>query len=311
MTPRPDVVCLGILVADVIARPVDELPPRGALGLVDEVTLRGGGCALNTATALARLGLGAAAAGKVGADALGSFLLGLLDERGVDRRGVLVDPAVSTSATVVLVDSSGERTFLHVPGANGRLRAEELDREPLLAGRALHLAGALVMPELDGEPAAALLAEARARGLLTSLDPVWDPTGRWERILPALPHVDIFAPSLAEGRAISGEREPAAVAAWLRGRGVGAVALKTGADGCYASGEGFEGRVEGYSVQAVDGTGAGDAFVAGLLFGRLAGWPFDRSARLANALGALATTAVGATEGLKNLEETLDFAGLS
>jgi sugar/nucleoside kinase (ribokinase family) len=305
-----DVVCLGILVADAIARPVADLPDRGSLGLVDEISLHGGGCALNTASALARLGLDAGVAGKVGDDALGAFLVSLLDERGVDRDGVLVDPAVSTSATVVLVDPAGERTFLHLSGASASVRDEELDRSFLFSGRCLHLAGALVMEELDGEPGARLLAAAKSRGLLTSLDTVWDATGRWERILPVLPHVDLFAPSLPEGRAITGEEEPSAVASWLRERGVGEVVLKCGAAGCFASGETFEGALEALSVTAVDGTGAGDAFFAGLLYGRLASWPLDRSARLANAVGALATTAVGAVEGVRGLEETLAFAGL-
>ena len=118
---------------------------------------------------------------------------------------------------------------------------------------------------------------SKARGLHTSLDPVWDASGRWERLLAALPHLDLVAPSVDEGRAISGEREPAAVAGWLRARGSRAVVLKLGPEGCYASGEGFEGFVEPFAVRAVDGTGAGDAFVAGLLFGRLSGWPLDRS----------------------------------
>jgi sugar/nucleoside kinase (ribokinase family) len=306
-----DVVCLGILVADAIARPVGELPERGSLELVDEISLHGGGCALNTASVLVRLGLAAGAAGKVGGDALGAYLLALLDERGVDRGGVLTDPAVATSATVVLVDSSGERTFLHLPGANAGLRAEELDRSYLFSGRGLHLAGALVMEALDGEPAARLLAEAKSLGLVTSLDTVWDATGRWGRVLPALPHVDLFAPSLPEGRAITGEGEPARVTAWLRERGVGAVVLKCGPQGCYVSGDDFEGPIEAFPVAAVDGTGAGDAFVGGLLYGLLAGWPLERSARLASAVGALSTTAVGAVEGVPGLEETLAFAGLS
>jgi sugar/nucleoside kinase (ribokinase family) len=306
-----DVVCLGILVADAIARPVGELPERGSLGLVDEISLHGGGCALNTASALVRLGLSAGAAGKVGDDTLGAFLLDLLDERGVDRGGVVADSAVATSASVVLVDSSGERTFLHLPGASASLRAEELDRSYLFSGRCLHLAGALVMEALDGEPGAGLLAEARSRGILTSLDTVWDATGRWERVVPALPYVDLFAPSLPEGRAITGEEEPAAVASWLRELGVGAVVLKCGASGCYASGEGIEGALEAFPVAAVDGTGAGDAFVAGLLYGCLAGWSLERSARLANAVGALATMAVGAVEGVRDLEETLAFANLA
>lgn len=305
-----DVVCLGILVADAIARPVDDLPPRGALELVDEVSLHGGGCALNTASALVRLGLEAAVIGKVGADPFGDFILQLLDERRVDRRGVLQDPGVSTSATVVLVDSSGERTFLHLPGASGHLRREELDEDMPFSGRALHIAGALVMPELDGSPTASVLEEAKARGLTTSLDTVWDATGRWDRLLPSLPHLDLFVPSLAEGSAISGQPKPESVAFWLRERGVGTVALKLGADGCFVSSEEFEGFVAAPAVEAIDGTGSGDAFAAGLLYGELAGWPLERSAALANAAGALAATAVGAVEGVRGLQETLTLAGL-
>jgi sugar/nucleoside kinase (ribokinase family) len=305
-----DVVCLGILVADAIARPVDDVPARGALELVDEISLHGGGCALNTASALVRLGLEARVVGKVGADAFGDFILQLLDERGVDRRGVLQDSAVSTSATVVLVDSAGERTFLHLPGANGQLRREELDEDALFSGRALHVAGALVMPELDGSPTAGVLEEAKARGLTTSLDTVWDATGRWERLLPSLPHLDLFVPSLAEGSAISREPEPESVAAWLRERGVGTVAIKLGAEGCFVASEEFEGFVAAPAVEAIDGTGSGDAFAAGLLYGHLAGWPLERAVALANAAGALAATAVGAVEGVRGLEETLALAGL-
>jgi sugar/nucleoside kinase (ribokinase family) len=304
-----EVVCVGILVADAIARPVDALPEPGTLGLVEEISLRGGGCALNTGTVLRRLGLDVALAGKVGADAFGDFLVRLADDRGLDTQGLLVDPDVPTSATVVLVDSTGERTFLHLPGANGELRLEELDPELVYAGRALHVGGALVMPALDGEPAAALLAGARARGLLTSMDTVWDASGRWELVRPALPHLDLFTPSLSEGRAITGEEEPAAAAAALRAGGVGTVALTVGERGAYIAGPEFTGFVEGYGVEAVDGTGSGDAFAGGLLYGLLAGWPLERAARLANAVGALAVTAVGATEGVRGLDEALAIAG--
>jgi sugar/nucleoside kinase (ribokinase family) len=217
---------------------------------------------------------------------------------------------VPTSATVVLVDSAGERTFLHLPGANGQLRREELDNDVLFSGRALHVGGALVMPELDGSPTAAVLEEAKARGLTTSLDTVWDATGRWDRLLPSLPHLDVFVPSLAEGSAISGLPEPESVAAWLRERGVGTVALKLGADGCFVSSDEFEGFVAAPAVEALDSTGAGDAFAAGVVYGYLAGWPLERTAALANAAGALAATAVGAVEGMLGLQETVDLAGL-
>jgi sugar/nucleoside kinase (ribokinase family) len=307
----PNVVCLGILVADVIARPVERVPAGGTLELVQEITLRAGGCALNTGTALARFGLRVAVAGKVGADAFGDFLLAQLAERELDASGVLCDESVPTATTVVLVDGRGERTFLHSPGADGTVRTEELDEDLLFAGRALHLAGALVLPQMDGKPSAGLLAAARERGVLTSLDTVWDASGRWERILPSLPHLDLFMAGLGEAQAISGHDEPAAAAAWLRARGVREVAVKLGEDGCYVAGEDVEKRLPAPSVRAVDGTGAGDAFAAGLLYGRLAGWPLERAARLGNAAGALATTAVGATEGVPGLHETLALAGLN
>ena len=294
-----------------IGRPVDDMPERGSLALVEDVALRGGGCALNTASVLVRLGLSATVAGKVGADPFGDFLFGLLDERGIDSRGVIRDPSAATSATIVLVDSDGERTFFHLPGANGLLRAEELDREALFAGRALHVAGALVMERLDGEPFAALLAEGRRRGLVTSLDTVWDGSGRWARALPALRYADLFCPSLAEARAITNAETPEDAARRLREYGAGAVALTLGADGCFVAGDDFEGLVPGFAVAAVDSTGAGDAFAAGLLYGRLGGWPLERSARFANACGALATTAVGAVEGLIDGAQALELAGFA
>ena len=178
-----DVVCLGILVADVVARPVDGVPRAGTLALVDSIVLRGGGCALNTSSALARLGLRAGVIGKVGTDAFGDFVVSLLHERGVDGSGVIRDPVAPTSASVALVDSAGERTFLHTPVPTASSAPTRSARRRI-AGRALHVAGALVLGGLDGEPTAAILAEARRRGLHTSLDTVFDASGRWDARAP-------------------------------------------------------------------------------------------------------------------------------
>jgi len=303
------VVCVGILVADVLARPVDDVP-WGSLALVDEVVLRGGGCALNTASALVRLGVPASVVGRVGEDAFGDFLVGLLDERGVRSDCVVRDPTAPTSASVALVSGSGERTFLHAPGANAHVAAGDVDRALLDRAACLHVAGALVLEALDGEPAAQLLEGARTLGLLTSLDTVWDASGRWSRAEPSLPHLDVAMAGVEEARAISGEHDPPAIASWFRARGVGTVAVKMGAGGCFVSGEGFVGRVPAPGVTAVDGTGAGDAFAAGLLAGLLSGMPLEESARLACAAGALATTAMGAFEGVRGPAETYALAGL-
>jgi sugar/nucleoside kinase (ribokinase family) len=305
-----DVVCLGILVADVIARPVDRLPERGTLALVDEIRVHGGGCALNTASAVGRLGLRAAVAGKVGVDPLGDLLLGILEERGIDQRAVVRDPATSTSATVALVGADGERTFLHLPGANASLRSDDLDPELIFSGRALHVGGALLLDALDGEPTAAVLAEARRRGLLTSLDTAFDASGRWNRVLPSLEELDLFTPSLGEAQGVTGERDPGRAARKLRGLGVREVAVTLGPEGCYVAGETFEGHVPAPVVEVVDGTGSGDAFAAGFLHAKLAGLPLEDAAHLANAAGALAAMASGAYDGLRGLEETSALAGL-
>src|SRR5438105_3125590 len=105
----PEVACLGVLVADILGRPVDEMPPRGRLGLVEQIALHIGGCAANTGVDLARLGVETAVLGKVGVDGLGDFLYGAMTREGVDMRGIVRDETVSTSATMVLVGSDGER----------------------------------------------------------------------------------------------------------------------------------------------------------------------------------------------------------
>jgi sugar/nucleoside kinase (ribokinase family) len=294
----------------VIVRPVDVLPKRGTLALVDSIVLRGGGSALNTASALAKLGLRAAVVGKVGADAFGDFIFRTMEDRGVDASGVIRDATIATSASVALVDATGERTFLHATGANATLTVGELGEEPF-TGRALHIAGALVLDELDGDPTATLLSEARRRRILTSVDTVFDARGRWDRLLPALPFCDLVTPGLYEAQAITGEQEPTRAVRRLRELGARVAAVTCGAEGCYVAGESFEGHVAGFLIESLDGTGAGDAFAAGFLRGLLAERPLEECARLANAAGALATRAIGAFEGVGDLAETERLAGLA
>jgi sugar/nucleoside kinase (ribokinase family) len=308
-TENRPVVCLGIMVADVVGRPLRAVPEAGRLVLVDEMSLHTGGCAVNTATGLARLGLPVEVLGKVGTDPFGDFLLEQLDERGIGRRGVSRDEACGTSATMVMVDPEGERRFVHYIGANARLTLEDVDFDVVESASILHVAGSLVLPGLDGQPTAELLTRARAAGVTTFLDTVWDDTGRWLDLLgPSLPYVDYFVPSLAEARALTGMTDPQAVAGALLDRGVETVGLKMGADGCLvmtSTGESLQ--APAFRVKAVDATGAGDAFAAGFIAGVWHGWALDETARLANAVGALCVTGLGASGGVRSLRETLAF----
>ena len=304
------ILCLGIMVADVVGRPLRTIPDPGRLALVDEMSLHTGGCAINAATALASLGLPVEVIGKIGMDSFGDFLLDALAERGIGSKGVKRDTSVGTSATMVMVAPDGERRFVHYIGANARLMLEDIDFQMVAEASILHIGGSLVMPGIDGEPTADLLRNARALGVTTFLDTVWDDTGRWmELIGPCLPYIDFFVPSLPEAQAITGLENPADVGRALLNQGVGTVrAYKMGADGCMVmTDKGQVIRLPAFQVDVVDATGAGDAFAAGFIAGEWQGWPLEKTVRFANAVGALCVTGLGATGGVCSLDETLEF----
>ena len=301
---RPEVLCAGIVVADAIASPVDEMPDWGLLGLVDSVLLATGGCALSTATALAELGTPTALCGRVGRDLLGGVMQREASERGLHTEH-LQECDELTSASLVLDASDGTRTFLHNPGASAALTAEDIQSALGTGAGWLHIGGALVLPSLDGEPLARVLRAAREHGVTTSLDPVHDATGGWDRVHPALAHLDVICPNLGEAQGISGQDSAEDCARWLRDRGVARVAIKMGRDGAYALDDDTAEMLPAFAVRTRDETGAGDAFAAGLIHGLLQDWPLDRAARLGNAVGALSTRGLGASSSLPDLEEAM------
>jgi sugar/nucleoside kinase (ribokinase family) len=309
MTKNKPIICIGILVADIIGRPLRAVPDPGKLVLVDEMSLHTGGCASNTATALARLGLPVEVIGKVGTDSFGDFVLNALTERRIGTQGIMRDKGVGTSATMVMVAPDGERRFVHYLGANARLTLDDIDLSMVEAGSILHIGGSLVMPGIDGQPTAELLRHAREAGVTTFLDTVWDDTGRWmDTLAPCLPYIDYFVPSLPEAQALTGLDDPTEVARTLLERGVRTVGLKMGVDGCLVmSGESQVIRLPAFQVDVVDATGAGDAFAAGFIAGVWQGWPLEKTARFANAVGALSVTGLGASGGVRSLSETLSF----
>jgi sugar/nucleoside kinase (ribokinase family) len=309
MTKNKPIICLGILVADIVGRPLRTVPDLGRLVLVDEMSLHTGGCAINTATALARLGLPVEVIGKIGSDSFGDFVLNSLAERSIGTNGITRDMEVGTSATMVMVAPDGERRFVHYMGANAHLTLEDIDFSMVEAGSILHIAGSLVMPGIDGQPTAELLHHAQAAGVTTFLDTVWDDSGRWMDVLaPCLPHIDYFVPSLPEGQALTGLEDSTEIALALLDQGVRTVGLKMGSDGCLVmTGEGQAIRLPSFQVDVVDATGAGDAFAAGFIAGVWQGWPLEKTARFANAVGALCVTGTGASSGVRSLSETLSF----
>ncbi|MBC8143928.1 MAG: sugar kinase [Armatimonadetes bacterium] len=304
------VICFGLLVADCVTATVDTLPERGTLAIVDRVELHVGGCAANTAIALAKLGLSAGIIGGVGADGLGDFVLGAVAGAGVDVRGVKRFANVPTAATTVCVHSDAERTFLHVPGANARFVASDADWSVIDGAGVFHIAGAQLMGALERENGIAAVAEeAKRRGMTVTLDTVMNPESLgWQALAPALPFVDWMLPSEPEAATLTGETDLSRQAEAFRTAGAKNVAIKRGAAGCAVfpdSGAPF--TVPPLSVAALDTLGAGDAWVAGFLLGLVRGLPAPETARFANAVGAFAVTGYGATTMIRTEAETLAF----
>ncbi len=302
------VTCLGILVADVIGKPVEQLPERGKLALVDRMELHIGGCASNTGVGLAKIGVDTAVIGKVGNDGFGEFMISALSRNGINCTGIVQDAEVATSSTMVMVHGDGERTFLHYIGANGTLHESDVNFDLVKASKILHVAGAFLMPGFDGEPTARVLAKAKEMGVTTTLDTAWDSRGNWMKLLePCLPYVDYAVPSIEEARMVTGKHDPADVAKVLMDKGVGTVALKMGSKGCYIRGKDIELSIPIYKVDAVDACGAGDAFAAGFLAGIINGWDLERTGKFANATGAFCVTSIGATTGIMDQATIEEF----
>lgn len=306
-----DLLCVGNAVADTGTRPVESLPRRGHLELVESIGLTAGGCAINSAIGASRLGLRAGVGTAVGRDAYGDFLEGKLGNEKVETRGLIRARAgIQTSASVVAITRDGERSFLHVIGASGAFSDRDFPDSLLRRYRALHLSGFFLLPRLDGAPARRLLRRAIRLGLTTSLDTCWDPRGRWHLLKMCLPFADYYLPSIEEARGTFAERDPLRIARKALALGVRkAVVLKMGAGGCLALERGGTPiRVPAFRVKAVDATGAGDSFDAGFLAGILRGLPLAKSLRLGNAAGALSVSGMGGQGNLGSLKQAKRLA---
>jgi len=304
------VTCLGIIVADVIAKTVDKLPATGKLELIEQLELHLGGCASNAAVDLEKIGIKTAVIGRVGDDGFGSFVVNEMGKNGVDVKGVIKSKNSKTSASVVSVHSSGERSFLHQIGANADFSSNDVNFSIIQDSKILFIAGTLLMPSFDGEPSAELLKRAQDAGITTVMDTAWDSTGKWMKLIaPCLPYLDYFIPSYEEAEMIAGKSDPEDIADVFLNMGVKNVVIKLGSKGCLVkTADGVKEFIDAFKgITAVDTTGAGDSFAAGFIAGLTKGWGITECCKFANAVGAHCVMKVGATSGIKPMDEILNF----
>ncbi|WP_218081416.1 carbohydrate kinase family protein [Anthocerotibacter panamensis] len=308
-----EVICTGGAVVDVLVRPLEQLPKAGESATVEQILLQAGGCGVNTAILLARLGLKVGFWGRLGADSLGRFIKGQLEEEKVHPEVFICDPTIPTKAAMVVVNRKGERSLIRASEGGNALSLKDLDRIDLQGVRHLHIGGCYSLRNLLGENLAALLRYAQETGVRTSLDTVWTHDDNWQAVYPALPYVDYFLPSLVEAQQITGLEQPREIAHALLAAGAQTIVIKMGADGAFVQWQGTQGLVPAFAVgkkrslRVVDSTGAGDAFCAGFITALLSGYKVPTAVEWGNAAGAITITAIGATTALHSRAQLMEW----
>jgi len=248
------------------------------------------------------------AAAAIGNDRFGHFMVDRVRAEGIDDTCLVTISGAKTSTSIVLVETSGERRFLHLRGASAFFSGEHLDWGQIEGSRIFHYASAFALAAFDEAHLEPSLKRARELGCLTSINICWDVRGRWLKLIqPALAHTDFIFPNCDEGRQLTGEKEPEAIAARLRRMGVKTVIVKLGAGGCYVESADGAFTSPGFAVQPVDTTGAGDCFAAGFLAAICRGQSLSVAARYANAAGALATLGLGGADSAPTISQLEDF----
>ena len=279
------VIVVGSVNADLVVR-AERLPAPGETVTGGRFSRHGGGKGANQAVAAARLGARVAMVGAVGDDDLGQEALALLEQEGIDVSGVARLDA-PTGVALIAVDAAGENQIAVASGANAELDAAAVERTVRDAGAA----AVLLSQEV---PEDAVLAGVRAARGPVVLNPA--PV----RALPAeLAKLGpILTPNAGEARELSGEEEPEAAARALAERTGAPVLVTLGAHGVLLLQDGKAERLPAPRVEAVDTTGAGDAFNGALATALAEGGDLRSAAAFAVAAAALSTRAAGAREGM-------------
>ncbi|MDR0375071.1 MAG: carbohydrate kinase [Treponema sp.] len=233
-----------------------------------------GGAPANVLTALANFGRRVAFIGKVGADMHGDFLRETLNGKRIDTSGVVVDEDAFTTLAFVSLNAAGERgfAFARKPGADTRLRTEELPREIIKRCAIFHFGSLSLTEEPARQATLDAVALARDSGAIVSYDPnyraqLWRDADEAVRMMRnAAAYADVVKLSEEEVPLLTGETCREKGAKRLLEQGCSCVAVTMGGKGAAAYTAKTSATVPARQARVVDATGAGDAFWGGFLF---------------------------------------------
>ncbi len=305
-----NVLCIGLAVMDITARPVSQKDEWQEKQSIEEIGIQLGGDAVNQGVYLQMLGMDCGLAICVGADSTGEMLKSALQQKGVDTSLVCVRKDGRTGTSMILVDGKGERRIFSASGVEREIRMEDLP-DPVPEGvKAITLASLYGLDYLERDGLEDYLAGARQRGIPVFADTVYD---RYQLGLDGirhlLPQIDYFLPSYYEARSLVGTDTPEQTAAAFRQHGVKHVLIKCGADGIYMDTPSFTGWVPSMKVDPLDTTGAGDCFAASFITGIVKGFSAQKACALACCAASYSTLYLGASTAPLSWEKVLSLAG--
>ena len=302
----PTIAAIGLASRDSLIV-VDRYPAAGSYAIVERHESLPGGTTTNLATALARLGAHVLLRAVVGDDEDGQRLVSSLREAGVNVDAVTVREGEQTDASTVIVSRQPmDRTIYWHVGAAIR-KGDPLDIDTFFGQDLLVLdvADAPLRRFLTDLPAHTRPG-VRILGPLTYIVDSGEP----DELDVAL-RFDTLIGNEREFETLTGENDPddalAHVAERMTGSNLRAAVMSRGSRGCTLATADETISVEGFHVDTVDTTGAGDAFAAGIAWGLALRWPWDETGRFANAVGALSTRGIGAQSALPSLADVNDL----
>jgi sugar/nucleoside kinase (ribokinase family) len=305
---RYDYASVGFYTFDCLGWPVSSIPPGGGTYFIDELTMAVSGAAGTAVIAGAKMGLRSLAVGGLGDDLMGAWVRERLRHFGVDDSGLTTVPGVPTSSSIVTTRRDGSRPALHLKGATGAFTLAPKDYDRVTDATVFHLGGVGLMDAMDGPPNAALMAHAKARGCVTTVDVFAGSQDDLPDVEAVLPHTDYFIPSIEEAQALSGlERLPEMADFFFR-RGARTCIFTLGEHGAYYHDrDGTRFTLPAFDIEVLCTCGCGDAFNAGFAIGVVRGMSPQESVRFAQASSALNATGLGSQAGITSFEDTLAF----
>jgi hypothetical protein len=304
---RYDVSVIGLYILDVLGRPVSRIPDRGNVEFIEEIRLTVAGTAGGTVVDTAKLGLKSLAVGAVGNDEKADWVLLTLQKHGIDTSAMQRLEAVPTSATILNVRPNGDRPALHVRGASDHFDVPAAMYDQVFDAPIIHLGGTGLLRALDGPPSLTLLKEAKKRGRIVTFDLIAANAETANIVMPLLPYIDYFMPSIEEAKDMSGQATAEDCARFYLDRGAACCVFTLGGDGAYyAHRDGTRLTSPAYDIRVVDTTGCGDAFDAGFITALHHSMDVETSLRFAQASAGLVASGLGSDAGIRSFEHTLD-----